>query len=332
MDLHIPNIVEREFLTGCEIELIDDINKSYLKSIERKGLDSENIKLGKKINKLIDDLKSNINISIKKNWDHFIENFNVKLYEFDKIHGVQIMDSYFNGMPPFEKRKSRKDIPDAFIYEQIKDISQDFNNVIFISNDTNLRKKVEKNIEIEVYKSLEKFIKSNKIQNHLDFIKMTEQAKKLIHNMHKFEDYYEEEVLLKLEDMSYKLTFNDEYIPHDNNNYATISGFYEMNELELDYSNAIGLQSDIYIPFKVKVFAEIFYSIFKPDIWKVDERESIISISNLNDQFFEVYESVELIIKGDLSITISENKDVQFIKESDQKLYIDNIKEIYIQK
>jgi hypothetical protein len=45
------------------------------------------------------------------------------------------MDAYFRGLPPFSTAKSRKDIPDAFIYAVLLDLAREPGGVAFVSSD-----------------------------------------------------------------------------------------------------------------------------------------------------------------------------------------------------
>jgi hypothetical protein len=76
--------------------------------------------------------------------EELISSNKIKCYEKQEPHIKSTWEAYFNGNPPFKKRKNREDIPDAWIFEGAKDVLKEpeyksLQNKFCISNDNAMK-------------------------------------------------------------------------------------------------------------------------------------------------------------------------------------------------
>lgn len=100
------------------------------------------------------------------------------IHLIDTADGNAVMASYFSGTPPFKQMKHREDIPDAFIWENLKRFSLDDGDLYFVSADNNFRNKVNTSFEnIKCFESLKKlFEQSEMLKLVKDWESFTRQA------------------------------------------------------------------------------------------------------------------------------------------------------------
>jgi len=142
LKIHIPWFVYKECTSTYKEEIGIKLNnvKTILKTLDRQGIDESTQNHFLEIAGNIDHLHQNIEQSIADNWKIFIEESKAELYPFDEKISSLVYESYFEGSPPFKSLKSRKDIPDAYIYQRIKNVSE-LGATYLISGDRNLRDK-----------------------------------------------------------------------------------------------------------------------------------------------------------------------------------------------
>lgn len=126
--LHIPFFIENEFLTFFIEESESKISQSIktLKWLTQISYINENKKIELVSNllnkeKIISHLQSSF-----KNWSAKNECIN---YELEHNSCKRAIKSYFQGSPPFTKIKDRENIPDSFIFEEISDLLNKYNQM-----------------------------------------------------------------------------------------------------------------------------------------------------------------------------------------------------------
>jgi hypothetical protein len=81
-------------------------------------------------------------------------------------HGRRVMTAYFAGRPPFASIKSRKDIPDAFVFEAVTDVAGDDGSpLIVVTADKNFRKHIEALPATSCHETLEQFVESQAVKD-----------------------------------------------------------------------------------------------------------------------------------------------------------------------
>jgi len=69
----------------------------------------------------------------------WLENTPVIVHPISPQHADQVFASYFTGSAPFSQKRSRKDIPDAFIWRSIEDLTLSAREVLLVTGDEGLR-------------------------------------------------------------------------------------------------------------------------------------------------------------------------------------------------
>ena len=157
--LHIPWFVYKECISTYKNELSNNLNSisSSLKNLDRQGIDSSNMQKATSAYLEIEAIIKNLDRLIINTWSKFIRESKSILYSYDSIRSKNIFKMYFAGDPPFKSLKSRDDIPDAFIFQQIKKISESGLTYI-VSNDKNLTKECSKLSNTVVFNEWDEFL------------------------------------------------------------------------------------------------------------------------------------------------------------------------------
>lgn len=96
----------------------------------------------------IEDLESQCFTEYEEKFEEFIKFFSDE--EIDKTFNYEMSDilsDYFEGLPPFENKKSKKnEFPDALIIQSLKNKFQNQDNLFIVSSDKGFREAVRKKI------------------------------------------------------------------------------------------------------------------------------------------------------------------------------------------
>src|ERR1700733_335936 len=95
-----------------------------------------------------------------------------------KDHGNRILDAYFQGAPPFSGPKTRKDFPDAFLFEAVREFVDKAGNepVAVVTNDTNLGKHLADLKGVHVFDTLEELVESNLVKEQSAALALAEEV------------------------------------------------------------------------------------------------------------------------------------------------------------
>ena len=320
LKLHITWIVYREATTQNYLEcksIVDKIIKE-LNALDKKGIGSAEHTKFKKLAKQIDLI--NVETSTLKHWDDFINDSKIILHKLDEKHGELVMNSYFLGQHPFPEPKSRKDIPDSFIYQALQTISHKFGLIYFICDDNNLRTSCDKMPNVTGIKDF------SELYDLPDF--------KIISDKYKAIEHYAEELII-LEDHidEIKRIANDDIwneilndaiiespnIPDDNNE-GRLVGISSVSNIEIDKTKIQYIENYFYIPVKAEGIFTIEYFIYKSDYYLIDERRGIhIVDKDWNDHYFLVEEIFNVsfsfkykVAKGKVELLELEAEDINF--------------------
>ncbi len=299
--LFMPYIIEKEFIT----QQVTDCKK--ITNELRKNINSLNVRKYPNqdyISKLLEETKEldeNTCSLIQEEFDAWCMEFNVEKRPLNKEHLEVVIQNYFDGNDPFKSQKNRKDIPDAFIFQELKDILNEDDNLTFIVNDNFFRDSCKK-ISIESYKSLEEFIKNSQIQyllkeHEITREKFTELKEFLANN----NDYLESLLLFKhIKELEHQ-TITNYSIPSDDN-IAEIMELNTPNNIEFDCMNTTYYGDDtIAIPVKFDIDVTASFTIFKSDYYSHDYD---FSIEDLNKHYYLAYNDFTLEVTATIVLTI----------------------------
>lgn len=286
--LHIPWIVMQESITQNESDITDELNKAEkaIKSIKNKGLSSTDYDKIEEIETLIQSLKDEVKLSVKLSWDEFLELTNAKVHEIEDAHGKLVMNSYFEGNPPYSSLKNRLDIPDAFIFMSMKSISNKFFPINFISEDNNLKEHAKKLSNCNTYNTLTDFFESENF-------KMTKKQYEDI------EHYSDDLIILKNNSERIKekiinhikgdiFTGDDQLVSKFDillpENEGTIEDINDVSIIDLNLSKVRYINNIFYIPVEALGTFTIEYFIIKSEYnWNYPNKKISILDGNWND-------------------------------------------------
>lgn len=230
---------------------------------------------------------------------NFCTKLGIEKLDIELHHAKEVFTKYFKGFTPFKNKKSRDDIPDAFIFECIKNIKSKESNTVVLVGDGELSNACKKN-NTTVFKSLEDFIKHNKIQNilteHMQFSNFINYLK-LNNIIENFLEYYH---IKELEN----ITIRNHQIPSDDNS-AQITGIYTPENIECDFANLVYYgNKNIGVPvaFDIEVTAQLF--IFKSDYYA--ENHDFSSPEDWNDHYYSVESEYFLNVESTVVIDMSQ--------------------------
>ena len=164
--LHIPYVVEREITSTLERDQHERLSRAISnisKALRYEPRGEKSKKLELTLEKLTEDLKDLI--SERVNALHlWMDEFGAVRHEITLEQSNKALDAYFNGNPPLKQPKSRKDIPDAFIFQQIADLKRCHgSDLAIVVEDGALRTACE-GISITCWKNLLEFFASPGVQ------------------------------------------------------------------------------------------------------------------------------------------------------------------------
>ena len=165
--LYIPYVVEREFVTFLE----QVQRKRIEKAINALTAASNYALIGPRTANLatsLDAIRSSIDQIVSERGAAFVDWLNqneARRMGLTLDQTVKAMEAYFAGLPPLKQPKSRKDIPDSFIFQSVLELHadhpSDFGTVV---EDGPLRTALC-DAGIECWSSLREFLTSSKGQS-----------------------------------------------------------------------------------------------------------------------------------------------------------------------
>ncbi len=306
--VHIPYVVEREFSTQqlSSLESTFGEARKFVASARKKVSESIAQEVNE-IDKLIEIFRAKAEEDVATSLLRWTADIKAEIHATQPHHGELVLNSYFSGDAPFSQPKERKDFPDAFIYESIRDLAILKGSLHVVSADENLRNACSKVKGVTAYGALEDFLKSEPCvdaAHHLDHLEKLNQFRV---NIESYEPAFLKHInRLLLDYLPYK-QFEDPYFKSDDNSGA-VEMMEESEEIEIDESKIEILGVDtLLVPFSCRLGALIYYSIFAADYWAMADNESLgISVyqsENSSDHYLEASEGVTLEIHGVFSVS-----------------------------
>ncbi len=231
----------------------------------------------------------------KKEWEGFLELFNVKKLSYDGINLQEIMNWYDKVRAPFGEGKKRKEFPDAFAIAAILEFAKTNNtSIAVISKDKGIKKACEAYTKFLYFKSLPAFTEA--ILSGEEKLKI---AKKLLKSAKK-------DICDAISNSFYNLKF---YLVSDMHGEI---GEVEVNNVQLEDLSVIGLGEfectvafEAYIDFHVSFECYDPYGTYHPERVSVEESKYLSGAMKieLNENWDKVQEIYVMEI-GDSVVTI----------------------------
>jgi hypothetical protein len=215
------------------------------------------------------------------------------------------MEAYFHGHPPLTNPKTRDDIPDAFIFQTIKDVSAIEPTLIVVAEDEKLANASRNLLGVVVHKSLAAMIESPPIQTELLELDVVDSMETTTALLRQYAEKFDElTAYLKRqsgENLVWK-TVHSRYIPEDNHE-ATITGCFDTKDVEFNFEDFYYFGAGKFgLPFSYRTTAFVTYYIFKSDYYCLDE-DRMPSVIDHNDHYYQAQEDLDVRVSGVLRIS-----------------------------
>jgi len=299
--LHFPWVIYKEITSQNFIEVNTVLNDTInnFRSINRKGSGEDIYKKLARIAKRTEVVQKDLRSSIENHWGTFIDETKSRLYDYNKDHGKKVMSSYFDGSYPFPSPKSRKDIPDAFIYESVKAISKLNNILIFITEDKNLFDSCSQLSNTKVFCSFEEFFKNDifkpidksykTLENFVDELIILKENQKLIEEI--ISKQLTEDILIS--GIYEELIFiNNHYIPSLDDSGQSIG--FDNFEISIDIANIKFVDEIFYLPIKVDAIVSIDYILYKDEYWFLAPKRNLNIVDDYDGEKFIIVEDFNI--------------------------------------
>jgi len=298
--IYLPYIVENEYVEQLKAPYLRKFNsiKDSLKDLKKMHLTNT---------EEVDDIEKSITITENNTVKNVIENFEtnfctklgIEKVDIEPHHVKEVFSKYFKGFTPFKNKKSRDDIPDAFIFECIRNIKSKETNTVVLVGDSELSNACKKN-NTTVFKSLEDFINHNEIQNILTEHRLFSSFIGHLKLNNSIENFLANYHIKELEN----ITIRNHQIPSDDNS-AQITGIYTPENIECDFANLVhygNKKIGVPVTFDIEVTAQLF--IFKSAYYAEDHDFS--SPEDWNDHYYSVESEYLLNVESTVVIDISQ--------------------------
>ncbi len=318
--IHIPWIVYKESTSHNFIDTNTTIDKMTkdLQNFDKRGIAFREVIVLRKISKQLKSI--NLFKSVEDHWKEFINESNAILHPLDNTHGEIVMLSYFNGDKPFPVAKSRKDIPDAFIYQALITISKSYSPIIFIAEDKNLREacnlinninsisSFDELYKLKEYEPIEK--KYKEIEHYIDELIIVEEN---------IEDIRKIAITKIHGEIFNEMIIEAENIPADNNE-ATVVRVFQITTLDTDKTKIQFVDNNFYIPVEGNGRFTLEYFLFKADYYILDNRNISIIDSDWNKHYYNVVEDFDFDFSFKFKLNKEDVDDIKNIEVEDIKI------------
>jgi hypothetical protein len=287
--LHVPYIVEKEFLTFLEQVQQEKIDKAInaitsAVNFENKGPKTSN--LSTQLEKLVSD-RDDLILERGKSFTNWLDQNLAIHHPLTLEQTNNALEAYFNGEAPLKSPKVRNDIPDSFIYQKIVELQKKYGDDLCVIVED--KKMLEACIsrDITSFSSIVKFLESEKSQNCLKQ-KLLEENKSEVYKhvralaISQIEKIKEEVELLLLSD-EYREIYGDQ-MPGENDE-VFVSGVHHPHFIEFDNTEYFGAGLFV-IQFLGKVELQYIYPLSHSDAFDLDMKK--YSIEPLNEHYVEV--------------------------------------------
>ena len=322
--VHLPELVVREFST----KKITVINEAYNKAINiLRGTEREARGSEESILRDIDELKNIIDDKVKvldekingavRQW---IQDFRINIIPLHSEFTSTVFENYFYGNGVFKSKKSREDIPDAFISLSIEKLHDEVGELMVVLKDALFRKHLSGLDGVKVYDSLDELFQLPNIRASLEneaassFLTSSLFRTALENFLQQKPNYFEGFYL--------EITEGTELLAD-----WVIGAHTEINDYgqvkDITISDVIRKSESNYsAKISFKLDSNISYVTDYGEVLKIerDKNRSADCWSMTGDGMCDLNENVNLTLEGDLSITFQ--GDFNTLKKEESETYL----------
>lgn len=308
--LHIPYIVEREFQTQQR----EIYSKSLIKAqsafsgLSKKQLSTDILTKLNSLKNELNDKTEEILSEVENEFVTWADDMNANRYPLCREQALNALEAYFKGNPPLKTPKIREDIPDSFLVQAIINLQAEKEIMHVIGGDRKVKEAFSSREGFFTYEDLSDFVELEMIQEELKELDLLNNLQPIKNAIQQYEEEKGQVAYKISQDIGEAIiwkTISSTSIPDDNNE-ATIDGYYEAEDIELHYKELSYYGNGQFgIPFSLRIIVTATYYIYKSDYYCMDASEEYVpSVSEHNDHYFEAEDEFEVTVEGMVSITI----------------------------
>ncbi len=307
LQVHLPYVVHKEFTSQRQAEFRKHSATvlSELRSLERLGLDDDLSEKVRQLRVAVEELQPQLASYAEREFKTWSFQIRAVSHPVEPVHGISVLESYFDGQAPFREPRAREDIPDAFIYQVLLALKAKHGELHFIVADKRLRAICEGK-DFHVYDSLDEFIASELPQGAL---RKHENTKRLvtavIEVLPSFAGSFAEGISSGIVDELAGKELHSGRL-EDDNHVGRIVMVGTPKDIVIEHGEAEYYgEGLIVVPFSLEVDCLVEYAISKSVYYSLpDEKAALVSVTDLNDYYYEAEEHFMLRVVGQLAISI----------------------------
>lgn len=248
--------------------------------------------------------KTVVSTMIDNTWNYWKDMANAVTLCMSAEQSENAILAYINGTPPVSHAKNKKDLPDSFIYQQIRNLAED-EEVTVVTNDSRLLGALDGLANVTVFKKLAELLDSDSVREL--FIILTEHELKndfsTVLEFLQSNSAYLISVAARLGSdiiVGVQLPFDD---PSENPYEHTIRSHGDPVNIILDFKNLKYYgDGEFGLPFKFSCEVLIDFFIDKAEYWALEKDEQP-GISEWNDHVYEAESEGVVSVTGTLKIS-----------------------------
>ncbi len=306
--LHVPYFVQWEFISQ-QIEHyeknVNSVNQA-ISNLQRKPIPAGLQDKLEKIKEHFLEMEKELTSYPETEFISWMNDIQGVLHPISEKHGERVAKSYFDGTPPFKAKKNRDDIPDAFIWQAIVDLSSEHERLFVIAGDNEIRNACETISSITAFNSLDGFITSDICRPLLKDENVKENTERLLKYLPIILSVRQEIIETQLAHSLEGSNLQSNIVPNSTH-VATISNVEELKELKLEDISAAEYygQGVIVVPFTSVLDVSTEYEVLIADYQNLSaKRSERIAVTELDKYRYIAEESYSISVTGKFSITV----------------------------
>jgi hypothetical protein len=303
--LYVPMVVEQEYLTWIEEEVsyatnrIDEAIHSLNRLMPSKdffGVDFVNYLAGS-------ELKDRQSKAIA-NWDAFKSDTRAVLVPISQDDGAKVMRDYLSGAKPFRKRKSREDIPDAFIRLTVLRLLRKEGIIYLVTQDKKFAESFSDIAKVRVSYDLSLFLQLPDIASQTGLVFESDAIESAKRMLNYYKDEFQEMIAKAISDEIDSEFVAQQFYESFMDEPTTFSSV-EVATFQLDEGSISELsERTLLIPLEAEIVAEVAYGLEAGDLHRLGKSrlEKLVNREERDPGYYDINEAFPVKVKGTVSM------------------------------
>jgi hypothetical protein len=226
-------------------------------------------------------------------------------------HGSRIAAAYFRGSSPFAGIKSRKDFPDAFVYEAVIDLVGHGDRVLMVTADRNLAKHLASVSGVTCVESLEQLVESEQVRDSTAAIALEarwrQELPSVVTSVKGFAtDVFGADFVNSFINKLAGREVEHQSIPSDNHD-ARVSMVHDPEDIEIDWGESEDYGPGVLrVPFSCTSEVLLDFYIFHADAYSQPDIVSVQWGDHEEDSYFDAQATSLANVSGFISVTLND--------------------------